>query len=327
MTFAQFKAGFLAMFTVGSMLGNATCHNQSAAGGGGEAAKDPAPAAEVTLPGVDTSALTTREKSEWSTYVNEFLSPCSDVPVSVAQCVKEKRNCPKCVPAAKFLVKGVRDGQTRDQVEKAYKNRFDASKIKNIVLDGSPTRGADSAPITIVEFADFECPHCAMKAPELDKFAEENKEKVRFVFKFLPLQGHPHGEIAARAAFAAFQQGKFWEMNKKLFANREHLEQSDLDSYAKELGLDMAKFKADSTSQACTDRLATDKKLADQLEVKGTPAIFINGREHDGRTDMKDWVNVEMAMMGTPAASGTPSAAVPVTSGSAKGPSDAGARK
>jgi len=316
MTFAHFKAGLLIVAALGSVMRTSACHGQSSAGAG-EAAKDPQTPANVDLPGVDTSVLTPREKTEWSTYVNEFLSPCADTPVPISQCVKEKRACAKCTPAAKFLVKGVRDGQSRDQIEKGYKTRFDATAIKNVPLEGSPSRGPESAPVTIVEFADFECPFCAMFAPIVDKTVEENATKVRMVYKFLPLSGHPHGEIAARAGYAAFKQGKFWEMDKKMFANREHLEQSDLDSYAKELGLDVSKFKADAASQAATDRITEDKKLADQLQVKGTPTVYINGREFDARTaeaGLKEWIALELAMAG---GDSKPAAAAPSASSSA----------
>ena len=310
MTFAHvtgsLKAGFFVALALGSVLRTAACHGQQSSAGGGaggeEAAKDPqAQTADVDLPGVDTSVLTKREKGEWSGYVGSFLSPCSDTPVPIAQCVKEKRACSKCVPAAKFLLRGVRDGMASDQIEKAYKSRFDASGIKDVPIEGSPSRGPESAPVTLVEFADFECPFCAAFAPILDKAFEDNAGKIRMVYKFFPLSAHPHGEIAARAGFAAWKQGKFWEMDKKMFSNREHLEQSDLDSYAKDLGLDINKFHADASSQAATDRIATDKKLADALNVMGTPTIYINGREFDARgceSGLKEWLNLEFQMTG-----------------------------
>ena len=94
-------------------------------------------------------------------------------------------------------------------------------------LEGSPSRGPDGAAVVIVEFADFECPFCQKVAPQLDTLWEARKDKVRFVYKFLPLSMHPHGEIAARAAVAAQLQGKFWEMHHALFANGTHLEQID----------------------------------------------------------------------------------------------------
>lgn len=309
----------LAVATTG--FNGSTCRGQSE-GGGTEVPKDTA-AKDVNLTGVDTAALTPREKNEWSRYVSEFLAPCADTPVPIAQCVKENRACSRCLPAAKYILKGVRDGQSREQIEKSFQNRFDPKKVKDVPIDGSPSKGPESAPIVVVEFADFECPFCASMAPVFDKTWEEKKDKVRFVFKFMPLPGHPHGEIAARAGVAAMAQGKFWDMNKKMFANREHLEESDLQSYAKDLGLDLAKFKADLNAPATTERLAQDRKLADKLDVKGTPTVFVNGREFDMRQDLGEWINLELQMMAeggklanTPAPSPAPSNA-PAASGSA----------
>ncbi len=313
--------------------GGSTCSKQE---GDPKVQKDPGDKApDVTLEGVDTSALTPREKREWSSYVSELLAPCQNVPVSVAQCVKEKRACDKCLPAAKYVLKGVRDGQTREQIEKSFKNRFDPARIRNVALDGSPSKGPDNAGITIIEFADFECPYCGVMAPILEKAREARPADVRVVYKFMPLAGHPHGEISARAGIAAIQQGKFWEMHKKLFENQQHLEQSDLDIYAREIGLDLAKFHADMQSKDTTERLQKDRKLADSLEVKGTPTLFINGREFDTHQDLGEWLSQELGAAGSraaaPAASGAPSGSAPAASGAASSlpvaSSDAGARK
>src|SRR5262245_33724458 len=111
----------LLSFLVSGSAGS-TCHG-AASGSGGDSpsgANPGPPPSDVNLPGIDTSALTPREKKEWSSYVSEFLSPCSDTPVPIAQCVKEKRSCAKCAPAVKFVLKGVRDGMSREQVEKSY---------------------------------------------------------------------------------------------------------------------------------------------------------------------------------------------------------------
>jgi thiol-disulfide isomerase/thioredoxin len=310
-TFLKASVLTLAIATSGS-----TCRGQSDAGGT-EAPKEAA-SHDVTLAGVDTGALTPREKSEWSRYVSEFLAPCADTPVPIAQCVKEHRACSRCLPAAKYILKGVRNGQSSEQIEASFQSRFSPKNVHDVPIAGSPSKGPESAPVVVVEFADFECPFCASVAPVFEKTFEENKDKVRFVYKFMPLPGHPHGEISARAGFAAFQQGKFWEMNKKMFANREHLEESDLQSYAKDLGLDLAKFKTDMTSQPATDRIAADRKLADSLGVKGTPTVYVNGREFDVRQDLGDWIHLELQMMsdgakpsesGHPSPSASPSAA------------------
>jgi protein-disulfide isomerase len=301
MTGVQVTSGFLLLFSFAS---SSTCHGQS----GGEVSKDPStPAADVTIPGVDITALTPREKKEWSGYVSSLLAPCSDVPVSIAQCALEKRSCAKCVPAAKYILKTVRDGMSQEQVEKSYHNRFDPDKVRNVDVGTSPSKGPVGAPITVIEFADFECPYCAMMAPVLEQVWQQHSQEMRFVYKFLPLSGHVHGDPAARAGIAAIAQGKFWEMHDKLFANRDHLEQSDLDGYAKELGMDLNRFHADMQSQATTDRIAADRKQADALEVKGTPTIYLNGREFDIHQDMNEWIAEEtgQAVKPSPASSGT----------------------
>ena len=260
----------------------------------------PPPAAtastNIELPGVDTHEFTARERHEFSEYVSELPAPCKDVAVPVAQCVREQRACSTCLLAAQTVAKAVRDGMSSDQVQALYKQRFDPAAARTIPVAGSPSRGPETAPVTLVEFADFECPFCQRVAPELDKLWEARKDRVRFVFKFMPIAMHPHGESSARAAAAAQLQGKFWEMHHALFANGQHLEQADVDGYASAAGLDVARLHADMTSAAVAERLAADKKLSDDLGVKGTPTIFVDGREYDpAKGDLADWLDQEIA--------------------------------
>jgi protein-disulfide isomerase len=269
-----------------------------ACGGPPAGSAGPAPG-DVDVPGVDTSSFTPREKHELSQYLTELQAPCPSVAVSVAQCVIEKRVCAACLPAARVVAQAVRDGMAREQVEDLYKQRFDPSATKHIPLEGSPTRGPDGGPVVLVEFADFECPFCQKLAPELDALWEKHKDRVLFVYKFMPLSMHPHGELAARAAIAAQMQGKFWPMHHQLFANGQRLEPSDLDSYAKAVGLDVDRFRADMQSPAATARLDADRKLADQLGVKGTPTIYINGRAYDTKVDLEQWLESDIAASGS----------------------------
>ena len=255
----------------------------------------PGAASAADLPGVDTSNFTPREKHEVALYAGELPSPCADLAVPVARCLLEKRPCQACLPAAQVIAQAVRDGLAREQVEDLYKQRFDATTAKRIPVDGSPSRGPEAASVVLVEFADFECPFCQKIAPQLDALWEKRKEKLRFVYKFMPLSMHPHGEQAARAAIAAQNQGKFWEMHHQLFANGDRLEPSDLEGYAKAIGLDLAKFRDDLQSPATTARIASDRKLADELGVKGTPTIYIDGRAYDSKIDLQQWVDGEIA--------------------------------
>ncbi len=293
-----------------------SCRDSSANSAGNQAssaASASAPAQDVVLPGVDISAMTARERHEWSSLVSDLLAPCPNVPVSVATCLQEKRPCGACTKAAKWIAAAVRDGAGEDQVHRAYRERFDPSSAKTLPLDGSPTKGPEDAPVTIVEFADFECPHCRMAVPAVDAVLAAHPGKVRLVYKFVSLPMHVHAESAARAAFAAAKQGRFWEMEHLLFERQEHLEDYDLERYAKVLKLDVAQWKLDMSSQATKDRLAQDKKLEEELKLKGTPTIYVNGRELEVEADepLEDRVASEL---------GVPPVAPPLPSGAASSP-------
>jgi protein-disulfide isomerase len=166
--------------------------------------------------------------------------------------------------------------------------------------------------VTIVEFADFECPHCRAAVPFVDGVFTAHTGKVRVVYKFAVLPMHTHSEAAARAAWAAGQQGKFWEMEHLLFERQEHLEASDLERYAHIVNLDIAKWKGDMESQAAKDRLAEDHKLWEDLKLNGTPTLYVNGRQLDGEPDeaLEERVAGELgvAPAAPPAASGAASA-------------------
>jgi len=270
--------------------------------GGSEAAPTHVEVKDVTLNGVDTSALTGREKSEWSRYVSELLAPCPDQPVSLAQCVQENRSCKQCTPAANFLVKQVQHGRTRTQVETAYRGRFAPDQVKNIDLDGSPSKGSTGAAVVVVEFADFECPHCGAMRPVIDDAFKRFDPQMRFVFKNFPLSMHQYAEKAARAAVAAYKQNKFWEMHEQLFEHQQQLEPSNVEGLAKALGLDMPRFIQDRDSEATADFVTRDRKQGEGLEISSTPTIFINGRHFEGAGDPKeeleDWIALEIQMNG-----------------------------
>ncbi len=149
--------------------------------------------------------------------------------------------------------------------------------IADINIKGSPVRGKSDAPITIVEFSDFECPYCKETVPLLDKVLKNNPNTVKLVFKNMPLRIHRYAELAARAGVAAQNQGKFWEFYREIFSSQK-MNPQVIQSIAVKLKLDMQKYKQDLTSTNTQQRIITDIRDADAAGVTGTPAIFINGR-------------------------------------------------
>jgi protein-disulfide isomerase len=277
------------------------CRDSSASNGGEPSTPSAQVVAEVkdiVLPGVDTSPMTPRERHAWSSLVTRLLAPCPTVPVPVAQCVQEKRTCGGCLQAAKWMARAVRDGASDDQIQHAYKDRFDPGSVRVLPVDGSPTKGPDDAPVTIVEFADFECPHCREAVGQIDAVLAAHPDKIHLVYKTYTLPFHVHGEPAARAAMAAGIQGKFWEMEHLLFERQQHLEDADLLRYAQMLKLDIARWKADVDSAAVKDRVSKDRSLGEEMKLKGTPTIYVNGRELDVEQDesLEDRVAGELGL-------------------------------
>ena len=152
----------------------------------------------------------------------------------------------------------------------------------NYAVDVGPdphVRGSEDALVTIVEFADFQCPYCRRMAATLDEVLAEHGESVRLVFRHRPLtEIHPEARIAARAAVAAGKQGKFWQMHDKLFAHPSALRESDLREHARALGLDMTQFDRDFYDAATERRIERDLQAAENFGVDGTPVFFVNGR-------------------------------------------------
>ncbi len=147
-------------------------------------------------------------------------------------------------------------------------------------------RGPASAPVTIVEYGDFECPYCGQAEPAIRNLLVGQGE-VRYAWRHLPLNDvHPHAQLAAEAAEAAAAQGKFWEMHDQLIEHQDELVARDLIRYASEIGLDSARFLADLRKHAGAARVAEDIDTADLSGVSGTPTFFINGRRHHGPYDI-----------------------------------------
>ncbi|MFL6255113.1 MAG: thioredoxin domain-containing protein [Pyrinomonadaceae bacterium] len=146
------------------------------------------------------------------------------------------------------------------------------------------SRGNASSRVTLEEFSDFQCPACGGLEPGLRRVMKDYEDRVHFVFRNYPLPMHKYAFIAARAAEAAGAQGKFWEMHDLIYDNQKEWSDSteprtQFDSYATRLGLDVQRFKADMERQDLADRIKADYGRGTTIGVKGTPTVFLNGRE------------------------------------------------
>jgi protein-disulfide isomerase len=144
------------------------------------------------------------------------------------------------------------------------------------------SRGPEHAPVTIVEYGDFECPNCKQAVPAVEIVLNRFEEQVRFAYRHFPLTDvHPHAFAAAEAAECAGAQGKFWEMHAKLFEHQAHLDRKHLLRYADELGLDMALFTSEIDDEVYRQRVLEHLESGQRSGVRGTPGFFVNQRIED----------------------------------------------
>jgi protein-disulfide isomerase len=159
--------------------------------------------------------------------------------------------------------------------------------VDPVDADRDHIRGPKDAPVTLVEYGDFQCPYCGQAEPVVRELLAEFGADLRFVFRHLPLEDvHEDARLAAEAAEAAGAQGSFWEMYDLLFANQDALTADDLMDYARTLGLDVGRFSADLRKRKHALRVERDIDSADQSGVTGTPTFFANGLRHHGAFDI-----------------------------------------
>ena len=167
-----------------------------------------------------------------------------------------------------------------------------AESIVDLVVDVDPERdhirGPDDAPVTLVEYGDFECPYCGRAEPVVRELLAEFGDDVRYVWRHLPLTDvHPRAQTAAEAAEAAAEQEMFWPMHDLLLTRQDALRVTDLVAHAAELGLDVDRFREGLEQRIGADRVAADVESADLSGVTGTPTFFVNGRRHHGAYDIE----------------------------------------
>ncbi len=179
---------------------------------------------------------------------------------------------------------------------KSDKSQTNAKPVDASILvrDDSYKTATGSASVTIVEFADYQCPACKSAQPVVKQILSEYKDRINFVFRNFPLPMHANAEIAALAAEAAGEQGKYWEMHDLLYENQKEWSESNkpmdfLLTYAKKIGLDEAKFKKSVEDKKFGDKIQRDLTDGTTAGVDATPTFFINGRKFTGILPYQDF--------------------------------------
>jgi Na+/H+ antiporter NhaA len=175
---------------------------------------------------------------------------------------------------------------------RARQLRATADELLDLAEDVDPERdhirGPDTAPVTLVEYGDYQCPYCGQAEVVIRELLEEFGDELRYVWRHLPLNDvHSNAQMAAEAAEAAGAQGAFWPMHDKLLSSQDELTPRDLKRYAEELGLDVERFWDELRRREHAERVAEDVSSADVSGVAGTPSFFINGRRHQGAYDVQ----------------------------------------
>jgi protein-disulfide isomerase len=194
---------------------------------------------------------------------------------------QEMSNLNKELKAVRADLKKVLNELNAATKDKQAKKKTPDTTVYNVNIGSSPALGPENAPVTIVEFSDFQCPYCAREYPKIEQILKDYPGKVRVVFKHYPLKFHKKAKPAHAAAELAKLQGgqeKFWKMHDMIMDNPKDLEIADLRGYAQTLGMDLARFdKVVADEKQIDELLATDVSEARKCKVTGTPTILING--------------------------------------------------
>jgi 2-hydroxychromene-2-carboxylate isomerase len=247
-------------------------------------------------PGIDLTSLDEFERKIFFRVVNREPSACGKAH-SLLFSVKNDAGCRKSHYAVKYVVRLIDSGYTDSEVSERLQKRFRSGARRNIDVAEAPMKGNPAARVAIVEFVDYECPHCKRVQPVMRQALDEFKNDVRVYFKHYPLPTHTNARIAAEGAVAAQKQGKFWQYSDSVWNHSESLTPAVLEQIAKEVGLDVDKWRKDVESEDVRQRVQKDRSEGESFNIAATPTIYLNGREYTDARDidsLKDWVNEEL---------------------------------
>jgi protein-disulfide isomerase len=221
-------------------------------------------------------------RSSWSTPSCSALALGLAALLAVPGCIGKRRPRGDQEQATTTTTASSRVLIQPEDVDGKHDALVEGTRVRATYDEQDPATGAALPLVTIVEYSDFQCPFCSKLASTLEEVAGEHDQEVKLVFKQFPLPMHPQAEPAARAALAAHQQGKFWAMHDKMFANQRALSNEDLEAYARGAGLDMERWRKDFESDALRQHVREEMDLGRALGVGSTPTYFINGRFFKG---------------------------------------------
>jgi protein-disulfide isomerase len=273
--------------------------NSAPASAAPQAAEAVAAGLDTTLPaGVDVSKLDDFQKKVFFRIANSEPSLCGQAQ-SLIQSAKDQKNvCRRSYNGLRYVVRLVEQGYTDSEVSEALAKRYRSTTPKSIDVTKAPMKGNASARVTLVEFADYECPHCKRLQPVLRQILDEFPNDEKVYFKNYPLPQHTNARLAAEAAVAADRQRKFWQFQDKLWDKQDDLTPAEIEKIAKESGLDLAKFRQDMDSQDVKAQVAKDRADGQSLGLQATPTLYINGREYTDPKDtesLREWIKEELS--------------------------------
>jgi protein-disulfide isomerase len=257
----------------------------------------PAEAREITdlseIREIDFTGLSETQKRLALKIMNE--NPCNcGCKMTIAECRVDDHSCRRSLIFARTIVDALRESKSEAEVVQVLKAKADTfvearppedtDVVYNIDVSLNPVRGRRDAPVSIIEFSDFQCPYCAGVQPILKKVLETFPNEVRLVFKQYPLNIHQYAQQAAAASLAAQQQGKFWEMHDKIFQNFTDINDENLVAWARELGLKMEDFERAMQIGQFDAMIRKDMADGAAAKVLGTPTMFVNGKRVSDRS-------------------------------------------
>jgi len=249
--------------------------------------------------GATTSSLT-REQKDRVAALAATTANYQGCRGTVAECLARDPADPTAARLAGFLVRRVVAGDSDAQIAEGVANRRRSARparVAEIDLFETNCTGPANARVTIVEFGDFQCPFCRAAEPFLERIVAAHSSDVRLCFKHFPVRSHDRAVPASIAALAAARQGKYWEMHRALYRT-DDLSDAGLEAVARQVGLDLARYRADIADEALREEVETDKLEGQELGVDRTPTLFLNGKQYYGpltEVEFADRVEEELA--------------------------------